>query len=173
MFSLLDWRMAYIPLDNPNSRILDKFETAKGTEIENEQILIRMTPLEASNRRDSHSRRFPTAQRRYDQPNGIYNCHGMVFGARRTGIHSSSVMKIIDEDDYKKVEPPNPIMAGDIVLYFSEGDVEHTAIVVEPPRQGIFLPLVVSKWGDFVEYVHYANNCPYDSSNLLYYRAIP
>ena len=82
-------------------------------------------------------------------------------------------MKIIDDDGYIMVKPPNVIMAGDIVLYVSEGDVEHTAMVVEPVANGVFFPLVVSKWGDFVEYVHYANVCPYDCTNLEYYRAIP
>jgi hypothetical protein len=78
-------------------------------------------------------------------------------------------MKILADDDYLQIEQ-SQIIAGDIVVYFSSqnGDAEHSGLVVENyPGQG---PRVLSKWGSLHEVVHYLRNCPYDASNVKFYR---
>ncbi len=104
-------------------------------------------------------------------PTPRYNCHGMTFASRRTGIFDAeSINKILDEDGYKKVEP-HLVLPGDVIIYLSEdGDFEHSGIVVSSPDADFGVPRVVSKWGKYSEFVHWANNCPYTFENTSYYR---
>src|SRR5436309_365990 len=51
----------------------------------------------------------------------IYNCHGMTFACRRTGIHEQKVVELILRDDGFKAKPAKEARPGDVVLYF-EGD---------------------------------------------------
>jgi hypothetical protein len=112
---------------------------------------------------------FPTNIYR-TPPNPIYNCHGMVFASRRTGIYDSlSLQRILDEDGYTEVERGN-VLPGDIIIYFDNtNDFEHSGLVVSWDKQ-LSVPLVVSKWGKFAEVVHWGNQCPYNFANVHYYR---
>lgn len=164
--------MAYISIQEPNKRILDKFETSEGNEIDNYQLLENMATLDSQHRFDSFRKKFPYAEERTRNATSVYNCHGMVFAARRTGIdRNDAVQRILTDDRYVEVLRED-VLPGDVVLFISEqGDMEHSAIVIEPPEPDTALmPKVVSKWGEFIEYVHYANHCPYDCSNLRYFR---
>jgi hypothetical protein len=52
-----------------------------------------------------------------------------------------------------------------------DGDIEHAAIVIEPPsKANALMPKVVGKWGQFLEYLHYANQSIYEFDSLEYYR---
>ncbi|MCI0488620.1 MAG: hypothetical protein L0229_18690 [Blastocatellia bacterium] len=108
-------------------------------------------------------------------PSPIYNCHGLTFASRRTGIHESKeISKILQDDNYQEIIHPHPVLPGDVVLYFSDdGDVEHSGIVIcKPDDTNLNIPVVISKWGKYCEVIHWANVCPYDSSRLRYYRII-
>lgn len=104
-------------------------------------------------------------------PNPVYNCHGLVFASKRTGIHRSDVFQtILDDDGYTEIERDN-VLPGDVILYYNEdGDIEHSGIVISKPDEHIKIPQVVSKWGRYKEVVHYANDSPYTFANVRYYR---
>jgi hypothetical protein len=102
-------------------------------------------------------------------PSSYYNCHGLIFGSRRSAIWDpQEILKILEEDDYQLVENTSNVQRGDIIIYFGEhGDAEHSGLVIGK-REG--LPLILSKWGYGKEAVHIFSVCPYDSSRVRYYR---
>lgn len=104
-------------------------------------------------------------------PTTSYNCHGLTFASRRTGIDKTPVlMQILREDGYVEVEPRH-VKRGDTVVYFADdNDVEHSAIVVTPAPTLLEFPVVVSKWGNFAERIHRADVCPYNWHHLRYFR---
>jgi hypothetical protein len=93
---------------------------------------------------------------------GRYNCHGLTFGARRTCIDDvSSIQRILTDDGYRLV-PPMDVMAGDIVVYYDDGVVTHSGIVVEVVTEGLRTCRVVSKWGVVgAEFLHWVHRSPY------------
>ena len=61
---------------------------------------------------------------------------------------------------------PRDVLPGDVVVYFTGGDAEHSGIVV-----GLDLvPLILSKWGPAHEVIHRVNECPYDATEISYFR---
>ena len=121
--------------------------------------------------RDAARRReFPDADYRLG-PSAYYNCHGLAFAGRRTAIEShEAVTRLLDEDDYRLIQREQ-VLPGDLVIYYSDGDPEHSAIVVEPPTaENLWIPVVYSKWAAFSEAVHVATRCPYDFAAPRYYR---
>jgi hypothetical protein len=111
-------------------------------------------------------------------PTCAYNCHGLTFASRRTGVsYPEVVRRILDEDEYVKVDK-DEVKPGDVVVYVAEnGDVEHSGIVIEvpapranPPRLGI---RIISKWGEGHEVIHFIGHDPYESTNLEFYRIRP
>ena len=104
-------------------------------------------------------------------PNPIYNCHGLTFASKRTGIWETAALHtILNDDGYTEVDG-SEVLPGDIILYYTEtGDVEHSGIVVTTPNDQLGIPKVVSKWGRYREAVHWAHMCPYEFSNMRYYR---
>lgn len=119
---------------------------------------------------DDFVKRFPRELHRPVAPSRKYNCHGLTFASRRTWIHSpKEIAKILADDDYTPVVPPAQVLPGDIAIYYSaEGDAEHSAIVLAIESFGV--PKVLSKWGPGREVVHMLASCPYDASNVKYYR---
>lgn len=115
-------------------------------------------------------RRFPLATSR-SNPTPVYNCHGLVFASRRTGIsNAEEIKKIIKDDKYNEISPVD-LLPGDIVLYYSQnGDIEHSGVVVSKPDINLHLPFVCSKWGKYGEMIHFATMCPYDVSVMRYFR---
>lgn len=116
-------------------------------------------------------RRYPNAIPR-TRPNPVYNCHGMVFGSRRTGIDETrALLLILDDDCYQEVEVDS-VLPGDVILYYDpDGEIEHSGIVVDWDRQ-TKQPRVVSKWGRYKEVVHYGSQCPYNFLGARYYRVM-
>ncbi|MQA39949.1 hypothetical protein [Rugamonas aquatica] len=144
--------------------------TARGSKIENAQI----TELDISEvNQFVHYKKYETESthlRTHATPR--YNCHGMTFASRRTGIYGTQDLKqILTEDDYIEIKLED-VLPGDVIIYVSpDGDYEHSGIVVSAPHDGFLgIPRVVSKWGKYAEFSHWANNCPYTFANVKYFR---
>jgi hypothetical protein len=115
---------------------------------------------------DDYKRQYPRALHRPTLPTRKYNCHGLTFASRRTWVaKASEIAKLLSEDNYDPV-PLDSVMPGDVVVYFQNGDAEHSGVIIE----GGFIPRVLSKWGPAHEVVHNVNDCPYDSMEKKYYR---
>ena len=101
---------------------------------------------------------------------GIYNCHGMTFASRRTGIETLT-WGILKEDNYENVKNSD-ILAGDTVLYLSNsGEIEHSGMVLSMDGdKNLASIFVLSKWGSGSEVIHSLYNCPYEKSSILFYR---
>ncbi|MBV6493793.1 MAG: hypothetical protein LDLANPLL_01816 [Turneriella sp.] len=115
---------------------------------------------------------FPRAVLR-TEPTEVYNCHGMVFAARRTKIiENADVQTILNEDSYHEI-PFMEVLEGDIIVYFAgDGDAEHSGVICRiQDLQGVRMIFVVSKWGALGEYIHKHNECPYVTQNMKFFRA--
>ena len=115
-------------------------------------------------------------RRRLSPATGRYNCHGLVFASRRTGIPRVGVPVDIDgilrRDRYHRVESPS---TGDVVVYRSPAhEIEHTGIVsrVERIHETSQAPVVYvwSKWGYFEECEHLESVSPYSGTTVEYWR---
>lgn len=158
----------FLPGDhNPAERSI-RLDTALGNPIENSQILeissFEKNQFNALSKWDkSGTLRTPPTPR--------YNCHGMTFASRRTGIFDADVIsKILSDDGYEEIIPEQTL-PGDVIIYFAaDGDLEHSGIVVSTPDKNLGIPMVVSKWGKYSEFVHWANNSPYTFATARYFR---
>lgn len=100
-------------------------------------------------------------------PSRKYNCHGLTFASRRTWIwDSAEISKILKDDDYDTVELKD-VLPGDIAVYYTDGDAEHSGIVL---RIVDLVPSILSKWGASHEVIHRVHECPYDAASVVYYR---
>jgi hypothetical protein len=146
-------------------------QTARGTSIDNERTN-EVTRWDIGS--DDEMRKkygFGAQQRSGIDP--LYNCHGLTFASRRTRVpDASSVRTMIDEDGYQEIDR-NRVLEGDVVVYYSsDGDLEHSGIIVCWP-QGQPLQQqcrVVSKWGRGSEMIHLLQACPYDATQIKFYR---
>lgn len=147
-----------------------RLDTALGNPIDNGQIL-EISTFE-SNQFSRLSKWHQSGTPR-SPPTPRYNCHGMTFASRRTGIFDrAAINQILDDDGYLEVSA-SQALPGDIIIYFApDGDPEHSGIVVSAPTSELRVPQVVSKWGKYYEFVHWANNCPYSFATARYYRII-
>lgn len=154
----------------PTSKTI-KVDTAAGQPIDNEQYFD-ISAFEIS--------QFPAYERWQDGritrsgPTAKYNCHGMTFASRRTGIYETSeIQKILYDDQYREVKPEDA-MPGDVIIYFGDdGDAEHSGIVLSSPLDSqLRIPQVLSKWGKFSEFIHWANQSPYNFASVKYFRII-
>lgn len=82
---------------------------------------------------------------------GTYNCIGMVVASRRTWVDTEELLRILDEDGYRKLATEAEVDFGDVVVYRdTAGRVSHAAIVTrkkcyDPENPGDTL-VVLSKW---------------------------
>ena len=115
-------------------------------------------------------KKHPYATHRPVGPCRTYNCHGLTFASRRTGIwNPAEIHKILKEDEYHEINYKS-IMIGDIALYHgNNGDIEHSGIIVSIDDFG---PMILGKWGWAHEVIHRQSDCPYDASSVRYYRII-
>ncbi len=115
-------------------------------------------------------RKYPLVRKR-TEPNPIYNCHGLTFASRRTQIFQSSDIQIIlKEDGYTEIDKSS-VLAGDVIVYFDpNGDAEHSGIVVAVLDGPLKSLSIVSKWGKYRELIHSEYDCPYNLTNIKYYR---
>lgn len=92
----------------------------------------------------------------------FYNCVGLVFGSRRTCIEPDQVPMILADDGYERLRE-DELAIGDIVIYKADADIAHVGVVVwvPPPTDTIKGAIrVVSKWGEFGEYLHDLRQVP-------------
>jgi len=153
---------------NQNGRKL-ALQTREANDIENFQPpFLELTLFVQKQIEDAIEAYKPKSTRSSATP--CYNCHGLTFASRRTGIYKAAeIRKILKEDKYIEINRRNTL-PGDIIVYCSDdGDIEHSGIVLSEPN-GLSIPLVVSKWGNSPEFVHWANQCPYSFQNALIYR---
>jgi hypothetical protein len=101
-------------------------------------------------------------------PSFRYNCHGLTFAARRTGIDKpAQIQRILNDDGYRRLDLSEIPSAGDIAIYREDGDIVHSGIVVAIKNR---VPWVLGKWGDCHEVIHAALYCPYHKAIVSYYR---
>lgn len=138
------------PIDNGQYNEISDYELSQYSKIKTDNIL--------------HRRCEATAR---------YNCHGMTFASRRTGIYESSVVaQVLKEDGYSEISQ-NKVLPGDVIVYYSDdGDAEHSGVVVSLPDGTFGIPQVMSKWGKYAEFIHWANQSPYSFAVVKYYRII-
>lgn len=110
---------------------------------------------------------YGAATHRPVSPTRKYNCHGLTFGSRRTWIETGEIRKILEQDEYAEV-PRADVLPGDVVVYYVDGDPEHSGVVVS--KGDMAGPLILSKWGFCHEIVHRIFDCPYDARNVVFYR---
>lgn len=98
----------------------------------------------------------------------------MTLASRRTWIFNpEAIKKILLDDGYREVAREN-ILPGDLAVYYeSDGEITHSGLVVKERGLADYFPTIVSKWGGGPEVIHVANNCPYDPTNIRYYRPMP
>ena len=149
------------------TRVTLRLDTRKQNQIENECDHEPVTAGEAQVS-ERHRVTYQNVVHRRTQPTRRYNCHGLTFGSRRTRIwNAEAVRRILSEDDYRIIAV-NDVEPGDIAVYYLNGDVEHSGVVVSV--SGLKVPIVLSKWGDLHEVIHQVPLCPYDSTMVVYYR---
>jgi hypothetical protein len=147
--------------------------TARANQIDNEQ-LDEISIFETN--------QFPLFERYFSSltsevcagPNPRFNCHGMTFASRRTGIFESEALEqILSEDGYEEIQRDN-VRPGDVIVYYaSDGDFEHSGLVVESPKEETLnIPRVRSKWAKYKELIHMGNRCPYSFANVKYFRVV-
>ncbi len=101
-------------------------------------------------------------------PCRTFNCHGLTFASRRTSIHDSSVIQmILDDDGYEQVDL-KAVKAGDVATFRSEGNIDHSGIVVEV--DDFKRPRILSKWAFLHEVIHFSFEGPYSDCNVTYHR---
>ncbi len=148
-----------------------KVETREGSDINNSQIKVKL-PLWEEHTADVFRQKHNFAIVRSNRC-GYYNCHGLTFASRRTRIFDSNdIMTILQEDNYKEIDV-SKVLPGDIVMYFRNGDPQHSGVIVSVPRNNITDSniIAVSKWGNGDEFIHNILDCPYiESARIIYYR---
>jgi hypothetical protein len=109
---------------------------------------------------------------------GRYNCHGLVFGSRRTNIPPAGLSDAVSIDDllrrdcYTRVfSAPHP---GNVVVYRGPTtEIEHTGYVSRVEKLGnTDIVFVLSKWGAFEECEHRETLGPYGNCRIEYWRLI-
>jgi hypothetical protein len=135
-----------INLDGSRSLAL---QTSKGNDVPNVQDL--EVPLYRRQQPEALIRQqlgldFTRVTRRREAT-ATYNCHGMSFACRRTGIHDVAAVQLILSDDGDKEVHEKDVLPGDVALYFVSGTGEliHSGLVVAVERQNsIVLPQILS-----------------------------
>lgn len=155
----------------PNREKKIELQTSLGNDIPNAQIEAE-SPLMLKKQISELKTKFVGATFK-SGPSFIYNCHGMTFANRRTGIYEvKNIAKILSDDKFVEVDSSN-VMAGDVVLYHSDnGDIEHSGIVLSKTQQGLFDIQILSKWGGGHEVIHSLYICPYELKYIKFYRSM-
>jgi hypothetical protein len=86
-----------------------------------------------------------------------YNCVGKVFGAKAMLIDISHLEKILEDDQYHRVD--DNFRVGDIVVYRRGEAITHVGFVHEVSEAGDVL-VVQSKWGVSADFLHDPHSVP-------------
>lgn len=129
-----------------------RLQTSKGRDIPN----IQDTEISAYEKNwASEIPRLHTSVRIRTNPTAIYNCHGMIFGSRRTRILDTPVIHMILKDDrWEQITELKDVLPGDIIVYVDDqGDLTHSGFVIgNSPLSPE--PWICSKWGSGPEVLH-------------------
>ena len=145
--------------------------TRKGREISNAQDLD-PSPTVVERFESRRRKDYPRAIERRPA-SGQYNCHGLTFANRRTGIHHpEDVAKILEDDGLRGVRL-SEVEPGDVVIYLDGSEVSHSGIVLQVvpgvPEGSMLRGLrILSKWGTAGEYIHMATEGPYATHTVTY-----
>jgi hypothetical protein len=167
---------SFIDMPGQAARVPEKsigLETSKGRPVANRQVL--ETVISGSERWGASSTKSLSGHILRRGPSNIYNCHGLTFASRRTGIESDEAIKmILEDDDFRRIDA-KASLPGDIVLYRdSSGDVQHSGILLQSGEDDSFNPKVLSKLGKWEEVIHHLKDCEYyepDRTQIEFYRA--
>ncbi len=140
--------------------------TSKGNQIGNAQGA-NVSAGRISAFRDMCARRINWNFRRDSY--GLYNCAGMIWASRRTGIsQNEDWLKILRDDGYGLTLDP---VLDDLVLYRDSVDRSYlhvgriVGIAPGVSESSPKIPIVLSKWGhDLGECVHFAHDHGIDNS---------
>ena len=150
--------------------------TRMGREIPNEQVPEAAPEVEERYQKVFRKKYSLVIQRR--PPSGQYNCHGLTFASRRTGIHDPPVVEMILTDDgYRRISLAD-VEPGDVVVYYDMGEVSHTGVVLsvvagEPDVPAFRRARVLSKWGHAGEYMHLDREGEYAQHDISYWTDRP
>ena len=156
--------------DLPNEEVSIRLDTALGNPIMNSHPRENRRPVAEAQLEAAVMASHTQALRGRSHPN--YNCHGLTFASRRTGIptQGAEIRKVLSQDGYIEVNRAD-VLPGDILLYWAEdGSLDHSALVVSRPQGEFAIPEVASKWGWGPEVLHSATDCDYDLADLKFYR---
>lgn len=115
------------------------------------------------------------AVREVGPPSGRYNCHGLVFGSRRTNIpppgqdSADLLNQILQEDQYSLI-PEDNVREGDVAVWRRAQDIDHTGIVAYVQREAPRTIFVWSMWGNLGEFFHRIGLTPYNDCTVEYWR---
>ena len=145
--------------------------TRTGREIQNHRDPD-LSPANVERTVAKHKKKYPFAELRRP-PTGQYNCHGLTFANRRTGIHAPrDVEHILEDDGYRKITL-SEVGIGDLAVCYNGDEVSHTGVVVEVREGEGILNLraarLLSKWGSCGEYFHMATEGPYTEEEITYW----
>ena len=152
--------------------------TRQGREIPNSQVPD-IPPAKASQVTEQlRINHFGAELRR--PPSGQYNCFGLTFANRRTGISGSDthsiVVTILEDDGYRRISLAQAI-PGDLVIYFNGKEIWHAGLIVEVELNEFFpdgrLARVISKWGGAGEYIHPTTVGPDADKEVTYWTDRP
>ena len=150
--------------------------TRLGNEVANAQDPD-LAPAKAEHVIAAFRTRFPCAWQRRP-PSGQYNCHGLSFANRRTGIYDpTAVEKVLKDDGYRTIKREE-VEPGDLVVYYVGDEVTHSGVVLEVVQGAPETPTlrelkIVSKWGQAGEYIHRTLEGPYAQHDLTYWTDRP
>jgi len=81
---------------------------------------------------------------------------GLVFASRRTWIDTDHVYRLLEDDEYRRVDRLN-VRVGDLVVYSSRGSIDHIGIAIDVQSTlggSDRIITVLSQWGKDGEYLH-------------------
>jgi len=152
-----------VPYETSKGIILQTFN---GTNIPNYQktMLIQSDENFAKLSEHKYDTKF-----RPDHPTAMYNCHGLTFACRRTGIFDDHVVESILKEEYREIKERKDVQSGDIVVYRDTGVILHSALVVyiETMPHNI---KVLSKDVKYKEIEHYVDRSPFNHGEKKFYR---
>jgi hypothetical protein len=104
--------------------------------------------------------------------NPVYNCHGLTFASRRTGIYDPLEVWKILKDEYIPIKSEKDVLEGDVVIYLSrdETDILHSGIVTFVDRSSAIIDIkILSKVLKGKEIVHKPSDAPESYLGVIKY----
>jgi hypothetical protein len=103
----------------------------------------------------------------------FYNCHGLTFASKRTGIYNDEDIYQILRNEYIPIKLEKDVLIGDVVIYYNaeESQIMHSGVVVLAEHGDIGINIkVYSKVLKAREIVHDRRECPYYFGVIKYFR---